>query len=315
MLGTQVALSNLLDLKLRKLPYYLKSIYNFYEGELKNKPFIFAESVNMENFSTKQFKAQIETIEKALNLPVILIINRLESYNRKRLIDKNIRFIEPGRQIYLPDFLIDLNEFGKTTKDSISKFSPSTQCILFYHLLKKKIDGLMLNELALIFNYSTMTISRSINELCVAELGEAERGKSKGIFLIKNKKELWDKAMPFLNSPVKDNFYVTNLGESKHYFVTELKALAHYTFISDDSQKQFAIFHNYYRELSKEMKKEEKNKHEGNYFLEIWKYAPDILAEGNYVDPLSLYMIFCKDTDERIQIELKKIVKKFIENE
>jgi hypothetical protein len=46
-----------------------------------------------------------------------------------------------------------------------------------------------------------------------------------------------------------------------------------------------------------------------NYsIVEIFRYEPKILAQGNYIDVISLYAQFKDEKDERVQIELESLV-------
>jgi len=59
------------------------------------------------------------------------------------------------------------------------------------------------------------------------------------------------------------------------------------------------------------------NDYEGKYCLEVWKYNPEILVKRLHndmkvVDPLSLYLSFKENTDERIEMALEQIIKKYI---
>ncbi|MBC8490626.1 MAG: MarR family transcriptional regulator, partial [Bacteroidetes bacterium] len=58
------------------------------------------------------------------------------------------------------------------------------------------------------------------------------------------------------------------------------------------------------------------NEYEGRYYLEVWKYNPNTLAEGiteeSNVDPLSLFLSLRDMQDERIEMALDQIIEKFI---
>ena len=46
----------------------------------------------------------------------------------------------------------------------------------------------------------------------------------------------------------------------------------------------------------------------GENTIEIWKYAPELLAKDGVVDRLSLYLSLKDSEDERIQIELEHLI-------
>ena len=50
------------------------------------------------------------------------------------------------------------------------------------------------------------------------------------------------------------------------------------------------------------------NKTFGDYSVEVWEYNPKLLCENNYVDRLSLYLVFKNEQDERIQASLRELL-------
>ena len=56
------------------------------------------------------------------------------------------------------------------------------------------------------------------------------------------------------------------------------------------------------------LQKEMFNKHYGDSQIEVWRYNPLLLAKNNLVDPLSLYLSMQSNDDERIIIELNKLI-------
>ena len=49
----------------------------------------------------------------------------------------------------------------------------------------------------------------------------------------------------------------------------------------------------------------------GGETIEVWKYAPFLLSQTNYVDDISLVLSLDDDTDERIQNELDSLREKY----
>ena len=46
--------------------------------------------------------------------------------------------------------------------------------------------------------------------------------------------------------------------------------------------------------------------------VEIFRYDPKILANGNYIDEISLYAQFKDSKDERVQIEIESLVNEIL---
>ena len=50
-----------------------------------------------------------------------------------------------------------------------------------------------------------------------------------------------------------------------------------------------------------------------NYsIVEIFRYDPKLLTQGNYIDVISLYAQFKDDKDERVQIEIENLVNEIL---
>ena len=142
-------------------------------------------------------------VEKAFNRPVVFVLPVLESYNRKRLIQKQVAFIIPGKQLFIPQLLIDLRDFRQPEQRHGEKFLPAAQCLLLFHLLKENTTGLNLKAIAEKIGYTQTTITRAARDLVEKNMINIEGTKEKKIVWQSDKKALWQKARPILQSPVK----------------------------------------------------------------------------------------------------------------
>jgi hypothetical protein len=52
--------------------------------------------------------------------------------------------------------------------------------------------------------------------------------------------------------------------------------------------------------------------YDGTNYIELWKYNPEILLKDRFVDPLSLYLFFKDSKEQRIEIELEKLINKIL---
>jgi hypothetical protein len=95
-----------------KLPMYLTEGYQWHKIVLAGRPCILAQMKKANAFGIAQMEKHFEQVKKITQLLVIVIFDKLQAYNRKRLIEKRIAFIVPDKQLYVPEFLIDLREYG-----------------------------------------------------------------------------------------------------------------------------------------------------------------------------------------------------------
>ena len=103
-LGIPVTANPMAKSSQAQLPMYVIEKFNLYNINLIDKDVVFAELKNEEGLSILQIEKQLQQINKQLNKIVVVVLENIQAYNRKRLIEKHINFIVPGKQMYLPDF-------------------------------------------------------------------------------------------------------------------------------------------------------------------------------------------------------------------
>jgi DNA-binding MarR family transcriptional regulator len=271
---------------------------------------IFLEKKDNENLTPDQYLKQIALVENTYNLPAVLILNQLEAYKRKRLIEKQIAFIVPDKQMFIPQLFIDFKEFRNTVKKRGSKLLPAAQCLLFYHLLKEDLNEINFKTIAGKLNYTPMSITRAVKDLKEKQLCKTSGRKEKAIVFEQKKQGLWQKALPYLQNPIKKKIFTDNFHQV--YIKSGINALTFYTNIADEENNCFAISGDDFNKLRKKGKINLLQEGEGKICLEVWKYRPALLAQNIIVDPLSLYMIFKENDDERIQMGIEPLVNRFI---
>ena len=125
------------------LPFFLTDAYDFYETMLFNQTCLLMIAREDTEVTPGTIRKHQEKIQKKWNESIIYVQATLSSYNRKRLIEHHIPFIIPGKQMYLPQCGVDLREhFRKIHIKKEYGFSPSTQAVVIYALLRKFEEGL-----------------------------------------------------------------------------------------------------------------------------------------------------------------------------
>ena len=301
--GIELSLKPVSKKELDKLPLYMRS--NLKVGEISGKEIIF--DFNSE-LTPDQCKKQFEIIEKNTSKHVVFVFNNLEAYNRKRLMQRQIGFIVPGRQMYIPKLFIDIKDYGSTERKKVEKLFPAAQCLLFYYILGKEIIGLNFKSIALKLNYGTMTITRVANVLANLNFCRIEGRKEKSLVFVNSRKQIWDEAQPLLTNPIDKEIYIDDKCESDFIYKAGINALAHYTEISEVSKKIYAVSYEMSKNLLNTGKIKPVKSRDAATTLQVWKYDPGILASGNIVDPLSLFVTLKDNNNERVQGELHKLI-------
>ncbi len=301
------------------VPFYLKETYWFYFGDFffgNEFTLIIPKHETLPKVS--QLKKNMETIEDLFHRKTVLVYNTIPSYIRNRLIQKQINFIVPGRQMFMPNIRVDIKEKKYVREEKTDTLIPSAQFIILYQILQRNdtLEKYSLKDLAEKLGYSAMAVTKAVKNLVIHELCEIEGNREKYLRFNKDISELWYKALPLMTSPVLKQVYIENYPENELLFDSNTSALPEYTDMNPSKQQFFAIGKNQYYKLEKENKLKRLNQFEGKYCLEIWKYDPNLLmqniAKEAVVDPLSLYISFTDNQDERTEMALEQIIKKYI---
>jgi len=293
--------------QLNTLPFYITNEYNFWECNLNGRNMVFAKKISAEHFTPDQYKKQLDLIERQFNNPVIFVLPDIEAYKRNRLIQKRINFIIADKQIFIPELFIDIKEYAiKAQKKEY--LQPVAQCLILYHLQKESLNNYTYKQLVTVLKYPYLTITRAVENIQALNLCKVEGAKEKTICFEISNMELWVNALAFMKNPVVKSVFIEDEIREVLLYGSNINALAYYTDLNDEKEKYRAVFQDTYRKLKKEGKIKIVGDYDGKYCIEIWKYAPAILANNEYVDPLSVYLQFRDNTDERVQIALKSII-------
>lgn len=307
-LGIDVTVKGLPEGKLNALSLYLRSLYNFKTMGLFDRDIILLLQKEYEYRTTEQYRKHILTIEQTFEKFVVLILEPIEAYNRKRLIEKQIAFIIPGKQMFIPQLMIDFREFRYGVQKKREKIQPAAQCLLIFHLLMENVEDINLKMIAEKLDYTPMTITRAVTELAEKAICRIEGKKEKKIVFTGDRRKIWETALPYLQNPVQRKIYIDDQINENLIYGSGYTALSFYTNMAGEPEDCYAISNTDYLNLKKQMRIDVVNKIEGRVCLEIWKYRPGILAEKGMVDPLSLYLSFKETNDERVEMEIEKMV-------
>jgi hypothetical protein len=297
---------------LNRLPLYLREGYDFLCAELHNHKVVFVKPKSAEDVTPSQLQKFILKLESAFECLVIWVFNEMTYYLREQLTKFRLSFVVPGKQLFIPFMFMDLNEQLKIRITRAESFSPSTQCILIYHLWMGSLEGLNFQEIADIFNYTPRTIGRCAEELKDAHACTIVGGRAKYLKFGKTNREIWETAQDYLKSPVKKTEWIFLTGSIEKSRIAGLGALSYYSNISTGNVETFAIDAKAYRELQDRGQIHPTFYNEHDLRLEVWNYDPTVLTRDTFVDPFSLYLSAKYDPDERIQIELENMINRIL---
>ena len=198
-----------------KLPFYLNEGYQWYKAYLAERPCLFAEMKEQNAFGIAQMGKQFQQVKATIGLPVVAVFDKMEAYNRKRFIERKMAFVVPKKQLYLPDFLIDLREFAKTAKKDQPNLTPTAQQLLLAFILDQQqhnqLEHKTFKELATLLSTNPMAITRAVENLKNLEIIEVAGDKEKFIRFGLKRQELLNEVLKrnILLTPVINEFMST----------------------------------------------------------------------------------------------------------
>mgnify|MGYP006275229177 CR=1 FL=1 len=296
------------------LPFFLHDYYNFYTLNLLEREFVVLAAKNGEDLTPAKIHKHMHLVEDKFKLQAIFLGESLSSFNRQRLITYKAPFIIPDNQMYLPDLAIDLKEHFIKARSKTEKLGPAAQVVVLYALLNPDVDTVTPKELANRLGYSMMSMSRAVDAIETAELATVSfEGRRRVVKLDPNRRQLWEKALPYLKTPVRKRLWVSGLKNHELLMAGE-SALAGYSMLTSPKQPVYAISASGWKKLKNEMPVEvSPYPDEAEFQLEVWRYDPRIFTEEETVDPLSLYVSFQETEDERIESALEEMMEKKVQ--
>ena len=295
-----------------KLPLYLKNKRDYFVLSIGDVQSVLMKN-DSETFNVSSFEKEMQQIEKYAEMPVILWLDAVSTYQRNALIKNKISFIVPNSQMYVPELGISLKEFCAGKKEKVEKLSAAAQFLLLYFIYQKECEDKKQSELAEYLNTSDMNISRAVQELKGLGLLEINKdGTSKLIRSIALGKELYQCSEEYLQSPVQKKIYV-----SSEYVNIELPlagetALAKQSMLNYPKHMVYAMDKKLVKDIPKKAIVEPNLMSESDYVeIELWKYNPMIFASEGIVDIVSLVQSLKEVEDERVEMQIEEIMEEY----
>ena len=293
-----------LDARARgKIPLYLTGAYDLYTGSLLGRRICFAFVGSGADTTPAQYAKRAQALYQQTSLLPVFVLEKVASYNAQRLTRHRVNFIIPGKQMFLPALLMDLGETDKeaATPEAI----PATaQLMILYHLEVQLLHEKSGKEIAEIVGVSKASTTRAIQWLVAHGFAEFKGGKRKYLRFFQSGRALWDAACEYMTSPVLRTVR-TDMKPSG--LICGQNALAEYGMLVEANHEMVAISPGAYNAV-----KQSTDPVYGENEIQVWRYNPSKLAKSSLVDRLSLYLSMRESADERVQKEIKALLKEMI---
>lgn len=294
------------------LPAYLARAYNFWGGDLLGREALFAiarpERVEL---TAKRIEGDARALQAVAQELVVIVLPHVEAHVRRRLIERRVPFMVPGKQLFLPRIGVDLLEIALGPKRELAEqLGWASQVTILRHILWKDVEARSLRKVATALGYSAMALSNARRQLVAAALATVvTKGRAHTLRFEGAPHELWDAALPHLRTPVRRRVAVRLVGEPLEEVQAGLSALSQLTEIAAAPIPTIAMSHGA-AAAAEECGQIEAcpNEDEADRFIEVWNYDPGVLAAGRCVDPLSLYLSLRDDPDARTEQAVERLV-------
>lgn len=276
---------------------------------------------------------QLTIINKKTEKTIVMLFDYLNSEQRARLIANRIAFIIPNMQMYLPFVFLDFRkEATKVATKNIDKFTPSNQLIFLYVFYSDE-RVIYAKEIEEHCKVSAMTVNRTLKLLAKLDIIQMIGSKSGAKYeIIQSRMAMFKSVEHLLINPVRFTIYADhNILLYNEPLAAGEFALDQLGMLSYKKIKQFAIDSDFYKDIKKnylyltDLDNSDiyPNNHE-LIALQVWMYNPKLVRTNlqlnsfentnrPLVDELSLYLSLVDIDDDRLQIELEKILNKLLE--
>ncbi len=286
---------------LKGLPVFIKNKYKFSEIIINKMPYLLVV-VKDRDFGPRELKKHMKIINNAIDLQIIWYFKELHFNKVQRMIQNGENFIIENKQVHLPIIGTSLKK-QSDKKIGSEKLNGLAENILIREILKGDVSGKNKRDIAKDFNVTEMTIGRAINRLLANDLCFEEKDNTSKLVNFYSKDELWEFLRERIGSPVKEEIYIEQ--KPKGLPRSGISALSKLTMLAEDDIPTYAISK---KEFKKSYDKEDSVfKEFAKAKVELWNREP-ILTKKGVINPLDIYLIHKDDEDERVQIELEKLL-------
>jgi hypothetical protein len=298
----------------KRLPHYLLDRFDLWPVPIAGEPILLAvasEENNQVLTSTGDTKRMLATVAELSGMPVLYVVEAVQSYQRKRLIDAGVEFLVPDSQFFAPSLGVVLrNQFATQRSQPSEQMSPSTQAVLISLLLSDRKMPVTASSVAKDIGYTGMTATRAVRELQSYGLVRLHReGRTNQIALVEDRARTWELAKPLMRSPVLRVEYPRHatMENCRHLLrLAGLDALSQLTMLAKPKQYAWAISQADWSTVVKEVDPPDGAENAGEY-VQIWAYPTTLGGHGTTVDPLSLLLTLDGDNDERVQMAIEEL--------
>lgn len=296
-----------------RLPIALRSQYDVRAANLLGHRCVFLIRTETEEVSSDTITKHLAIIQGKSPEDIVMVMDQITPYLRRRLVAERIPFVVPGAQIYLPFLGMMLKERFQKSKTTSKSLRPAAQATILWWIHHGLAEADTARALAPRLNYTPMSLSRAFDDiehltkqvhgLTVEHLGRERKAQWRG-----NARELWQATQPFMRDPVIRREVVVPRVEVPGY-PAGLTGLSVHSDVVAPAMPVIAVERSAwiaYKKLDSPAPAARGER--GAVMVEVWRYAPDLHRDLptqriSSADPLSIMLSIAKQSagDERVE--------------
>ena len=272
-----------------------KWTFDYYECSFDGRCFIVPSLKQGKEVTPLQLEHYSYRLKSFFSKPIVFLLPETPRYQRVRYAERGLFYLMPDKGYARLPFLYAGKKMSDRTR--AKRLTPAAQYLLLSHLQLESLDGKTLSEISSSAPQSYLTVSRAVTVLEEVGLGYSDRfGKTKVFHFKFVGKDLWEKAQPYLVSPILTVRYYDAFDGSG--IIGGINALAHYSHLNPEEMQTLV--------LDRSVAPKDNGLEEGRFRIEVWKYPP--IGSGPCVDKLSLALSLQENKDERVQKEIELMI-------
>jgi hypothetical protein len=297
------------------LPQYLKQRYSLFEIAIDRRWFMGILLEDNTDFRPATFEKHLRQImPHASNLEgYCLIAQDLPGYVRQRLVERKIPFVVPGLQMFWPELGLAVQaRKARSGYVPVEIVSPATQAVLIFALTGGITELVTPKVLAEKLGYTTMTMSRALDEIEANKMGTVVRKGRERLLYPEMAEVLWKRVLPFIRNPVRETVRIKeDQLDPKLRMAAGETALARQSMLVPPREPIYALGRQAWKEIAANLKIIPVED-EGTCRIQLWRYNPALFSVNGMVDSFSLYLSLGDEGDERIQSALEEMLEKVL---
>lgn len=294
----------------RKLPAYLNKGCDYRVLHIDGVSLlgVFYEK---EAFKLPAYKKHIVELERLTQLPPMVALPAMTTYQRRALILAQLPFVVPYAQLFIPLLGALFTERASARSASIDvgeQLTPAAQQMLLKLIYLGADEPIAQSEIAYLLGFDAMKASRAARQLADLKLINVEKeGRSNLLAPLHSRSTLWEQSQPFLRNPVARTSFIHEEDLPQNAVVSGDTMLARHSDLVEDPMPTVAIPKSVMPGVERIDSQWIWNPDE-IVRVEEWLYDPRVLGSGEEADPLSVALSLRETTDERLQAALGQLL-------